>query len=136
MLFTRATEYALLSLILIAKTKEPMGVELLSKRLDIPKSFLAKILQNLAKKEVLKSFKGASGGFVLNKHPENISIKEVAQIAEGKKINVFECSPARECCPNSRGDYCMLWPFLNKLQLKIDLFLNELTLKDLLEESK
>ena len=133
MLFTRATEYALLSLIIIARRDEPVGADALSKQLDIPKSFLAKILQNLAKKGILKSFKGATGGFILSKPPNKLSIKDIAQAAEGKNISVFDCSPAQECCPSNKGSFCTLWPFLNKLQNKIDHFLEELTLQDLLE---
>lgn len=133
MLFTRATEYALLSLILIAKRDEPLGTDALSKQLDIPKSFLAKILQNLAKEGLLKSFKGATGGFMLAKPPNKISIKNVAEAAEKKNITVFDCSPAQECCPSNKANFCTLWPFLNKLQNKIDNFLENLTLQDLME---
>jgi len=133
MLFTRATEYALLSLILIARKNEPMGTDLLSKQLDIPKSFLAKILQNLAKKGILKSFKGATGGFMLARPPKELSIKRISEAAEGKNISVFDCSSAQEYCPSNKGGFCTLWPFLNKLQNKIDNFLEELTLQDLLE---
>ncbi|WP_187648204.1 RrF2 family transcriptional regulator [Nitrosophilus labii] len=133
MLFTRATEYALLSLILIAKRNEPMGTDMLSRQLGIPKSFLAKILQNLARQGILKSFKGATGGFMLAKSPKELSIKEIAKSAEGKNISVFDCSPAQEYCPSNKGSFCTLWPFLNKLQNKIDIFLEELTLQDLME---
>ncbi len=133
MLFTRATEYALLSLIIIAKEKEPVGTDILSKQLDIPRSFLAKILQNLAKDGLLKSFKGATGGFMLSKPPNKISIKEVAKLAEKKEIAVFECSSSQECCPSNKGDFCTLWPFLNRLQNRIDNFLENLTLQDLME---
>jgi DNA-binding IscR family transcriptional regulator len=56
MLITRASEYAVLSLIVLAKASSPMDSVTLSKQLFIPKSFLAKILQSLAKKEILKSY--------------------------------------------------------------------------------
>jgi len=48
MLLTKASEYALLSLILISKEDYPIDVDTLSKKLNISKSFLAKILQSLA----------------------------------------------------------------------------------------
>ena len=133
MLFTRASEYALLSLVLIARKNEPMGTDALSKQLGISKSFLAKILQNLARKNILKSFKGASGGFILAKKPDKISIKEIAEAAEGKQISVFDCSADLGCCPSNKGQFCLLWPFLNKLQNKIDTFLEDLTLEDIME---
>ncbi|WP_456451610.1 Rrf2 family transcriptional regulator [Hydrogenimonas sp.] len=133
MLLTRASEYALLSLALIGESGEPRDVETLSKQLDISKSFLAKILQNLAKRGILVSYKGARGGFALNKKFSEISIMEVIEAAEGKPPSVFECSPAKECCPSDRAGSCVIWPFLNRLQSKIDGFLEELTLKDILD---
>ena len=67
MLITRASEYAILSLIVLSKASAPMDSETLSNQLSIPKSFLAKILQALARNEILKSYKGVNGGFVLVK---------------------------------------------------------------------
>ena len=122
MLITRASEYAILSLIVLSKASSPMDSETLSSELSISKSFLAKILQALAKKEILKSFKGVNGGFVLNKEPTNISMLEVMSAVEGKAPAVFECSPSPEDCPSDRASLCNIWPFLNKLQGKIDTF--------------
>ena len=133
MLITRASEYAILSLILLAKATAPMDSETLSRELSISKSFLAKILQLLAKKGILKSFKGVHGGFVLNAKPEDINMREVMSAVEGKAPVVFECAPSVEDCPSDRASLCNIWPFLNKLQGKIDIFLTELTLADIIE---
>lgn len=134
MLFTRASEYALLSMVIIAKQENPQDVDTLSKQLGISKSFLAKILQHLAKKGILKSFKGASGGFVLGKNPGELSLLEIVWAVEGKPASVFECSPGIECCPNKRAQSCAIWPFLNRLQHRIDDFLRSLTLEDIIAE--
>ncbi len=133
MLFTRATEYALLALVIIARENKPLGTEYLSKRLDISRSFLAKILQSLAKQNILKSYKGATGGFMLARPPEELSIKEITTAAEGRNVSIFDCSSDQACCPTNKGEFCTLWPFLNKLQLKVDDFLGDLTLKDIME---
>jgi len=133
MLITRASEYAILSLIVLSKASDPMDSETLSRELSIPKSFLAKILQALAKKKILKSFKGVHGGFVLEKKASEINMLDVMSAVEGKAPAVFECAPSREDCPTDRANICTIWPFLNKLQGKIDVFLKELTLADILE---
>jgi Rrf2 family protein len=134
MLITRASEYAILSLILLSSAKEPMDSETLSRELSIPKSFLAKILQSLAKVEILKSYKGVNGGFSLNKKPKDINMLEVMSSVEGKAPAVFECAPSESNCPADKADICSIWPFLNKLQGKIDSFLSELTLSDIIDE--
>ncbi len=130
MLLTRASEYALLSLIEISNAKSPVKADKLAQQLTMPKSFLAKILQNLAKQGILKSFKGASGGFLLGRELDQISILEVVKAVEGANPSVFDCSSSLDCCPNSVSS-CQIWPFLNKLQVKIDDFLDDLTLQDL-----
>jgi Rrf2 family protein len=134
MLITRASEYAVLSLILLSSAKDPMGSETLAKELSISKSFLAKILQSLAKQDILKSYKGVNGGFALNKSPSEINMLAIMTCVEGKAPAVFECSPSQEDCPSERANICSLWPFLNKLQGKIDIFLAQLTLADVLED--
>ena len=132
MLLTRASEYALLSLILMSKESGPVDVDSLSKRLDISRSFLAKVLQSLSREDILKSYKGAKGGFSLNETPDKISLKRVIEIVEKKPIVVFECSTKSSNCPSGKGDFCMIWPFLNKFQKKVDEFFDGLTLQDIL----
>jgi len=134
MLITRASEYAILSLIVLSKTSSPMDSETLSKELSIPKSFLAKILQTLAKNKILKSFKGVNGGFILAKKPSEINMLEVMSSVEGKAPAVFDCASSTKDCPSNKAEICAIWPFLNKLQGKIDLFLADLTLQDIMEE--
>ncbi len=133
MLITRASEYAILSLIVLSKATTPMDSETLSRELSISKSFLAKILQSLAKKNILKSFKGVNGGFVLNQNPKDINMLEVMSTVEGKAPIVFECASSLDDCPSDKASLCNIWPFLNKLQGRIDNFLAELTLADILE---
>ena len=134
MLITRASEYAILSLIVLSKASSPMDSETLSRELSISKSFLAKILQALAKNGILKSFKGVNGGFTLAREPKDIDMSSVMLSVEGKAPTVFDCSPSVENCPSEKANICSIWPFLNKLQIKIDTFLSNLTLADILEE--
>lgn len=134
MLITKASEYAILSLIVLSSAKAPMDSESLSKELSISKSFLAKILQSLAKAQILKSYKGVNGGFSLNKDPKEINMLDILIHVETKAPAVFECSPSEKDCPSDRADICSVWPFLNKLQIKIDDFLKNLTLADILKD--
>ncbi|MCT7578266.1 RrF2 family transcriptional regulator [Aliarcobacter butzleri] len=131
MLLTRKSEYALLSLISIAKNKEPKNVDVLSKELDISKSFLAKIMQNLAKHELVISHRGVNGGFVLKKPLDEITILEIVEAAEERVPMVFECAPSLQNCPNNKAKSCIIWPLLNNLQFKVNDFLSKLTLKDI-----
>ena len=131
MLLTRASEYALLSLDKIRKSEEPIGSEQLSKELCIPKSFLAKILHNLAECGILESHRGAHGGFTIKEGLENISVYQIILAAEGRAPSVFDCSLYRDSCPNGTVGNCSISPFLINFQGKVDSFLRDLTLDEL-----
>ena len=133
MLLTKKTEYAVLALISIAKSPVPKNVDLLSKELNIPKPYLAKILQSFSKNDILTSYKGINGGFSLAVDPEKLTLLHITSISEDKAISVFECPPTVESCPSNKALNCSLWHTLNALQLKIDTFLNQITLKELLK---
>jgi len=129
---TRASEYALLSLDSIRKSEHPIGAEQLANELCIPKSFLAKILQNLAKQDILESHKGAHGGFILARDIQDITINSIIFAAEGKSPAVFDCTSYTGTCPNGMIGSCAISPFLMNFQTKIDDFLDGLTLGDIL----
>ncbi len=136
MLITRASEYALLSLIILAKASSPIDAQTLSCKLKISKSFLSKILQLLTKAEILKSFRGIKGGFVLKKDSNSITILNIIDAVEKKGASVFDCASSKDLCSSNQADICSLWPLLHKLQGKIDVFLNTLTIDDLIKEQE
>ena len=133
MLLTKASEYALLSLVVISQQDEPINVESLSSNLGISKSFLAKVLQSLARENLLISYKGANGGFKLAKPKDQITIFEIVSVVEDK-VSVFECTGQSSNCPSGNITFCAIWPVLTKLQSKIDRFLKDLTLEDLIKD--
>ncbi|TQR28927.1 transcriptional regulator [Campylobacter sp. MIT 99-7217] len=132
MLFTRASEYALLALIYISDKEKPQDVETMALELNISRSFLAKILQVLAKDGLLHSYKGAKGGFTLVKTPKEYTLKEIVDSAEKKQVSVFECSQG--VCPDNKGERCHMFPVLLGLQKKMDEHLNEITLADIVNQ--
>lgn len=133
MLLTKKSEYALLSLISIMKSEHPKNVDVLSRELNISKSFLAKIMQNLAKNGIVKSYKGVNGGFALHKAYDELTVLEITTAAEERIPSVFECAPSMLDCPSQVGSCCTIWPLMHNLQNKINGFLENLTLKDITE---
>ncbi|MBC7195849.1 MAG: Rrf2 family transcriptional regulator, partial [Deferribacterales bacterium] len=76
MKITRAGDYALKVMAYMAsqeRNKLFMRNEL-SEKCNIPDSFLGKILQSLAKNEVLYSGRGKNGGFKMVKEPSDITL--------------------------------------------------------------
>src|SRR5690348_13862280 len=88
MQITRAGEYGVLGLMHLAQRApgEMAMIEDVSRKEKIPKSFLAKIFQNLVKAGLVRSIRGAGGGFALVKKPAQITVLEVIEAIEGKIV--------------------------------------------------
>ncbi|MFW6283700.1 MAG: RrF2 family transcriptional regulator [Minisyncoccales bacterium] len=57
---------------------------------DIPQDYLEKIMNNLRKGGLVKSRKGAKGGYQLAKKPEKISVKDVLDVV-GETEGLVKC---------------------------------------------
>jgi len=132
MLFTKSTAYALQALIELSKYDKPIDVNTLSEKTDIPKPFLAKLLQNLSKKNIIKSYKGIHGGFLLHKKPEEIKILDIFKTIEDKDSLVFYCSSDSENCTRDRSSICSTFPFFSKLETEIEKIIEKYTLADVI----
>ena len=132
MLFTKSTAYALQALIELSKYDKPIDVNTLSEKTEIPKPFLAKLLQNLSKKNMIKSYKGIHGGFLLTKEPKDIKIIEIFKIIEDKDSLVFYCSSNAKNCTRDRSAICSTMPFFNELENEIDKIIEKYTLADVI----
>ncbi|MGE4530654.1 MAG: Rrf2 family transcriptional regulator [Acidithiobacillus sp.] len=86
MLLSKTSEYALQALIYLAAQApgEPVLSRDISDYLHVPAQYLAKILQDLAKRGVLDSFKGRGGGFVLRPGAEQMNILDIVEVVEGQ----------------------------------------------------
>ena len=132
MLFTKATAYTLQALIELSNYDKPVDVNTLSKLTDIPRPFLAKLMQNLSKQGIIKSFKGINGGFKLNKKPNEIKVIEVFKAMEDKDSLVFYCSLDKEKCVRDRSNICSTMTFFNKLEKEIEEIIDKYTLEDVI----
>ena len=132
MLFTKSTAYALQALIELSKYDKPIDVNTLSEKTDIPKPFLAKLLQNLSKKDIIKSFKGIHGGFLLQKKPKDIKIIDIFKTIEDKDSLVFYCSSNADNCTRGRSSICSTLPFFTKLENEIEDIIQKYTLEDVI----
>ena len=101
-LITRDTDYAIRALAYIAGHQERIvSATELVRKIRMPRPFLRKILQNLDKKGLLKSYKGKGGGFALAVPPDEISILGLIKIFQGPfKLN--ECFFKKHLCPNTK----------------------------------
>lgn len=86
-MFTKSTEYAIRALVYIiiqnATGRRP-GFKEIAKGINSPEPYIAKILQNLTKLEIIKSAKGRGGGFFFSKPEKSLPLYDVIKVTEGE----------------------------------------------------
>ena len=105
MILSRTSQYAIQALIYIAT--QPPGVAILNRtiaeELRVSPTYLAKILQNLCKFNLLDSFRGKQGGFCLREEGEKINLLQIVLVTEGSGVKeecilgFKECSDKKPC---------------------------------------
>lgn len=106
-MFSKSTEYALRAIIYLAQKSSvdhKIGITELAEAIDSPKSFTAKILQNLTRgNKLIHSVTGPSGGFYLTEQAKNKSLWHVLNLLDDETIitgcilGLKECSEKNPC---------------------------------------
>ena len=110
MIYSRSSEYAIRACIHLAQGPEGKCVMVkdIAREQSIPTHFLAKILQDLARKGLLRSTKGPSGGFCLNSPARKLRLVDIVEAVDG--LQAYDrclagkpiCSDAT-ACPMHQG---------------------------------
>lgn len=104
---SKTCEYGIKALLFVAQKSEvsgKVGVREIAKAIDSPEPFIAKILQDLARKGLVLSSKGPSGGFYLDKKGLKTTLAEIVYAIDGDKLftgcglGLKSCS-AKNPCP-------------------------------------
>lgn len=131
--FNRKTEYALIAIEHILSKSDPdlglTSTREISETYHIPYPLLAKVMQQLAGKGLIKSVHGTKGGYILVKQPQDISVADVVEVFEGP-LAVAECFKEEKItCP--QWDGCRIKNPLYELNHKIYHLLTHTTVADL-----
>ncbi len=130
-MFSKSCQYAIKAVIFIwvqsleGRKSNPSEI---SRGINAPQSFTAKILQTLVKKNIIASFKGPTGGFFSNQNHEAKTIFDVVMAIDGDTI--FEgCGLGLDQC--SSANPCPLHDEFLKVRNQTKVMLTSKTLKEL-----
>ena len=103
MQITRQADYAVRAVLYLAQLgpNEKASTSQIAEEKDIPLSFLAKIIAQLSVAGLLQTMRGARGGVMLARPPEEVNLLEVIEAIDGP-ILVNECvSDSYDCSQHS-----------------------------------
>ena len=107
-MISQTAEYALRAIVHLAQfSGSPQTTEQIGAATEMPRPYLAKVLNSLAKAKLVRAQRGMHGGFVLVPAAENLSIYEVIQAVDPLR-RILECplglpAHAEQMCPLHRS---------------------------------
>ncbi|RTY96880.1 Rrf2 family transcriptional regulator [Flavobacterium franklandianum] len=143
-MFSKTCEYAIRACIFIATQSfhnKRVTVKNISEKIDSPKSFTAKILQILAKNNLVHSVQGIGGGFEIPKEIMNhIKLSQIVIAIDGDSIftccglGLGKCAEIHHCSVHEkfkeiRSEIVDMLNYTNLEELAIDISLGESFLK-------
>lgn len=132
--FTKRADYALLALsyltsAAIAENGRLVNTKEIAEHYNIPVELLAKIMQVLARRGLVESFPGPTGGYRLSRDPGRISIAEVVHVIDGQ-LGIVHCSNGNEtgCEQFSR---CTIRNPLTQIEARMNRLLQQMSIAEI-----
>lgn len=130
---SRKGEYAVRGMVYLAQqpAKNMTLLSDMARAVDAPKDFLAKIMQDFSRSNIVYSARGKGGGFVLARPATKISLREVVESVEGP-ILMNNCLRGSGTC--DRDGSCRVHRLWKKAQEQFVALLDKTTIADLAKE--
>ncbi len=106
----------------------PVLMGTIAKKQNISRKYLHAILTSLKSAGIVRSVRGAGGGYVLGRDPSTIHLDEVLRVLEGSMC-LIDCVENNQICPVS--DSCIAREVWSELSQSIQEYLANLSLDDL-----
>lgn len=108
----------------------PILLRDIARRQEVSEKYLEHSITALRKAGLVRSVRGARGGYVLAKSPSQIRLSEIMQVLEGSMAPA-ECVDDPHIC--QRAQLCVTRDIWAKIKEAIDDILESITLRDMVE---
>lgn len=122
--------YALRLMLDIALTggEAPVSLRDVAQRQDISDKYLEQIITPLSRAGLVRSVRGAGGGYLLTKTPEEYTVGEILRVLEGPLVPV-SCAQDKLCC--GRAEQCVTQEVWEEIASAVSGVVDHITLADL-----
>lgn len=99
-----------------------------AERQEISDKYLEQIVTQLSRAHMVRSVRGAGGGYLLTRTPEEYTVGEILRVLEGNLAPV-SCADGVTCC--ARADVCVTMEVWQEIQAAVATVVDHMTLADL-----
>lgn len=135
MRITLESDYALRIVTAIAESEEVVDAGTLADKTSVTQRFTLKILHKLVVGGLIKSYKGAKGGYKLAKSAEQISLRNVIELIDGP-IAIARCvDSGEECSLNCDKTACIYHHIFDTISLDLANKLEKISISDVIKRN-
>jgi len=137
MKLTTKGRYAVMAMADLAlfKGKGPISLTDISLRQNISLAYLEQIFIKLKNNNLVKSVRGAKGGYVLENSPEEIRISNIIA-AVNEEVKTLNCKKESKKGCNNRNTKCITHNLWDQLDNHINSFFEKVKLNDLIKKNQ
>ncbi len=137
MKLTTRGRYAVMAMADLAlfKDKGPTSLTDISLRQNISLAYLEQIFIKLKNKKLVKSIRGAKGGYELENSPEEIRISNIISAVD-EEIKTLNCKKESKRGCNNKSAKCITHNLWDQLDQHINNFFYKVKLQDLLKKNQ
>ena len=135
MKLTTKGRYAVMAMADLAayQNGKPVSLVDISLRQNISLSYLEQLFSKLKNEKLVKSVRGASGGYVLEKNPKDIKLSNII-FAVDEQVKTLNCKRESKKGCNGRSTKCITHNLWYDLEQHINKFFDNVSLNDLLKQ--
>ena len=137
MKLTNKGRYAVMAMADLASNAKdgPISLTEISLRQNISLAYLEQIFIKLKKDNLVKSVRGAKGGYILELPPEEIQISRIIA-AVNEKVKTLNCKKESKKGCNNKSTKCITHNLWDQLDQHINNFFEKVKLQDLVNKNQ
>ena len=114
---------------------KPVSLNEISLRQNISLSYLEQLFSKLKNQKLVKSIRGSSGGYILEKNPKDIKISNII-FAVDEQVKTLNCKKESKKGCNGKTVKCITHNLWDDLERHINFFFENVSLNDLIKQKR
>ena len=111
-----------------------VSIRAVAQRQQISEKYLEQIITQLSRAGLVKSARGAQGGYMLAKQPQEYTVGEILRLLEGDLAPVACVDDTKDAC--TRADECVTMEVWREIKDAVNKVVDNITLADLVERQR
>ncbi len=135
MKLTTKGRYAVMAMADLAANQnlKPVSLNDISLRQNISLSYLEQLFSKLKNENLVKSIRGPTGGYILEKNPKDIKISNII-FAVDEQIKTLNCKKESKKSCNGKSVKCITHNLWDELENHINDFFQKISLNDVIKQ--